>query len=219
MWGVRMWEYGEVHVGVHRGVRRVPLREAAQLLGVSKDAVRQRIRRGTIRSEKGEDGRVYVYVDASPDASQPQADHAGHAYPQAEGGRQHAHPGSPPLVEELRDQVGYLREQLRREQDAHAEARRIIAALTSRIPELTPPAQGEETSPASEPPTDRREYTVTPTPQPGRVGPQPPLEAAQEGAESPETPLERPEGEEAWVDATGSQEGTERPWWRRVFGG
>jgi hypothetical protein len=31
--------------------------------------------------------------------------------------------------------------------------------------------------------------------------------------ESPETPLERPEGEEAWVDATGSQERAERRWW------
>jgi hypothetical protein len=202
-------------VGVHRGVRRVPLREAARLLGVSKDAVRQRIRRGTIHSEKGEDGRVYVYVDASVDAAQPQADHAGHAYPQAEGGRQHADPA--PLVEELRDQVGYLREQLRREQDAHAEARRIIAALTSRIPELTPPVQGEETSPASEPPTDRREYTVTP--QPGRVGPQPPLEGAQEPAESPEMPADEQQGRGPVPDAGGLQEPISLPWWRRMFGG
>jgi hypothetical protein len=36
---------------------------------VSKDAVRQRVRRGTIRSERGEDGRVYVCLDASADAS------------------------------------------------------------------------------------------------------------------------------------------------------
>jgi DNA-directed RNA polymerase specialized sigma24 family protein len=41
------------------------LRQAATLLGISKDAVRQRIRRGTLRSGKGEDGRVYVYLDAS----------------------------------------------------------------------------------------------------------------------------------------------------------
>ena len=53
--------------GVHRGVRREPLREAALLLGFSKDAVRHRIRRGTLRSDKGEDDRAYVYVDAAPD--------------------------------------------------------------------------------------------------------------------------------------------------------
>jgi hypothetical protein len=37
--------------------------------------------------------------------------------------------------------------------------------------------------------------------------------------ESPETPLERPEGEEAWVDARGSETAPQRPWWKRVFGG
>jgi DNA-binding Lrp family transcriptional regulator len=50
-------------VGDDRGVRRIPLKEAAVALGISKDAVRQRIRRGTLRSDKGEDGRVYVYLD------------------------------------------------------------------------------------------------------------------------------------------------------------
>jgi hypothetical protein len=73
------------------------------------------------------------------DTAQHHADHAGHAYAQPEG-RQHADP----LVEELRDQVGYLREQLRREQDAHAEARRIIAALTARIPEHEAPSEPRE---------------------------------------------------------------------------
>jgi hypothetical protein len=56
---------GGVHVGEQRRVCRVPLRQATTLLGISKNAVRQRIRRGTLRSEKGEDGRVYVYLDAS----------------------------------------------------------------------------------------------------------------------------------------------------------
>ncbi len=50
-----------------------------------------------------------------------------------------------------------------------------------------------------------------------------PTEAPESGVEepeaSPETPLERPEGEEIWLDATSPQEGTERPWWRRMFGG
>jgi hypothetical protein len=41
-----------------------------------------------------------------------------------------------------------------------------------------------------------------------------------EARASPETPpVERPEGEEVWLDAASPQESSERPWWRRVFGG
>jgi excisionase family DNA binding protein len=156
---VRTWEYGEVHVGAHRGVRRVPLREAAELLGVSKDAVRQRVRRGTIRSEKGEDGRVYVYTDASPD------DVHGHA-PQDDSGV---------LVDELRDRVRFLERELERK-DA------ILLNMTEAMKALNPPS-----------PQEPSESPQTATEQPGRVEPQAQVE--------------------------GPQEGAERPWWRRVFGG
>jgi hypothetical protein len=162
---------GEVLMGgTRRGPRRT-LREAAARIGVSVEAIRMRVKRGTRRSEKGEDGRRYVYLDEAPDAAQPPADHAGHAYPQIEGRRRHADP----LVEELYDEVGYLREQLRREQDAHAEARRIIAALTARIPEVEAPAQDTSPEPPGEP--------TAATEQPGRVGPQTEVEGPQEAAE------------------------------------
>ncbi len=46
----------------------VPMREAADLLGISVAAVRQRIRRGTLESFKGEDGRWYVRIPTVPDA-------------------------------------------------------------------------------------------------------------------------------------------------------
>jgi len=46
----------------------VPMREAAERLGISIAAVRQRIRRGTLESFKGEDGRWYVRIPAVPDA-------------------------------------------------------------------------------------------------------------------------------------------------------
>jgi excisionase family DNA binding protein len=188
-------------VGAHRGVRRVPLREAAQLLGVSKDAVRQRIRRGTIRSEKGEDGRVYVFLDSSLDD----------VHEHDRGQRDHPHVD---LVDELRDRVRFLERELERK-DA------ILLNMTEAMKAIAPPAQEEAPPPPTDAPVDEREYTVTPTPQPGRVGPQTPLEGPQESSELPETPLERPEGEEAWVDATGSQEGAEPrvPWWRRMFSG
>jgi len=46
----------------------VPMREAADRLGISVAAVRQRIRRGTLESFKGEDGRWYVRIPIVPDA-------------------------------------------------------------------------------------------------------------------------------------------------------
>ena len=47
------------HRSEHRGERLVTVAEAAELLGISKDAVRMRVRRGTLRSEKTE-GRMHV---------------------------------------------------------------------------------------------------------------------------------------------------------------
>jgi hypothetical protein len=119
----------------------MPLKEAAAVLGVSKDAVRQRVRRGTLRSDKGEDGRVYVYLDASVDDV-----HAAKPPPASEAA------GDDPLHRQMQARIDDLREQLRREQDAHAEARRIIAGLVQRVPELEPSreARGSSTAGADE---------------------------------------------------------------------
>jgi hypothetical protein len=100
-----------------RPERRVHLSEAAEILGVSKDAVRMRVKRGTLRSEKGEDGRVYVWMNVIPDADPNCVHPQGEVDPYRE------------LVEELRDRVRSLEE-------ANRENRRIIAALTSRIPAI-----------------------------------------------------------------------------------
>jgi hypothetical protein len=127
----------EDHRQERRSERRVHLSEAAEILGVSKDAVRMRVKRGTLRSEKGEDGRVYVWVNVMP-----HADPNGGVPPQGEVDPYRE------LIEELRDRVRSL-------EDANRENRRIIAALTQRIPELDAP---------SEP----RESPVTPTEAPER---------------------------------------------------
>ena len=112
------------HRGERRSERRVHLSEAASLLGVSKDAVRMRVKRGTLRSEKEEDGRVYVWVNYSPDADP----NTVHPETQVEAWRE--------LIDELRDRVRSLEE-------SNRENRRIIAALTQRIPELEAPASPE----------------------------------------------------------------------------
>jgi hypothetical protein len=96
--------------------RRVTLREAADILGVSKEAVRKRVIRGTLRSEKGEDGRRYVYLPA--------------------GGDEVGSTESTTLISEMKEHITTLRAQLQAERRANEENRRIIAALTQRIPEL-----------------------------------------------------------------------------------
>jgi hypothetical protein len=53
--------------------------------------------------------------------------------------------------------------------------------------------------------------------------PEPPTEAPESVVEeprreSPETPVEKPEGEEVRLDAASPQEGSERPWWKKMFG-
>jgi predicted ArsR family transcriptional regulator len=45
-----------------KAVERVTIAQAAKQLGITQEAIRARIRRGSIESNKGEDGRTYVYL-------------------------------------------------------------------------------------------------------------------------------------------------------------
>jgi hypothetical protein len=168
--------------------QRLDLREAAEVLGATVDAVRKRVQRGSLDSEKGEDGRVYVWLDV--DQTQPE--------------RQ-----GPALVEEVRDRVRFLERLLEEEREARTEERRrhdtLMAQLMSRIPELEAPA-------TSEPPGG----SETATEQPGRVGPQPAVESTQEAQESHEMHMPEVHGGPLPRD---QHPPSERPWWRRMFGG
>ncbi len=48
-----------------RAAARMKVEEAARSLGIKEESVRKRVRRKKIRSEKDEDGRLYVYVYAT----------------------------------------------------------------------------------------------------------------------------------------------------------
>jgi len=144
---------------------RLTLRQAATRLGVSESAIRKRVERDTLRSDKGADGRRYVYLDTGADAVTDEG-----ADTSATGERD-------ALISELRAHNDTLREQLKAERQAHAEARRLLMAALERIP--------------------------------------PQLEAPRE---SPQTVEEEPEGSEPRPATVESQEGAQRPWWRRVFG-
>src|ERR687898_2964702 len=117
---------------------RVTIQEAAQRLGVKEDAIRKRIQRGTLRHEKTQEGRVFVWLDAAPDATQ---DTAQDTYRDA---------SQDALLTAKDETIAALREQLAQANERDRENRRIIAALTSRIPAIEAP---QETSEAPETPS------------------------------------------------------------------
>jgi hypothetical protein len=97
------------------------MREAADILGVSKEAIRKRVIRGTLQSDTGEDGRRYVYLDTDTD--------------EVPTGERDA------LISQLRDEVAYLREENRRKDE-------IIMQQVMTMRQLTAPAEEEPPSEA-----------------------------------------------------------------------
>jgi DNA-binding transcriptional MerR regulator len=155
-----------------QSVERLSVVEAAEALGVTRDAIHKRIRRGSIEHEQGDDGRFYVYVDTSTTGAEKSTDMS-------------VDDRTDILIAELQDRVRSLEE-------ANRENRRIIAALTQRIPAIEAPP---------EPPSEARESPET--------------------AAAPvqrETPLDEEERTPEDLGTPGS--GTARgAWWRRMFGG
>ena len=150
--------------------QRLSVSEAAALLGLSEDAVRSRLKRGTLRKDKAKDGTVLVVLgEGQPtdrptnNNDQPTTDQTG-----TRGAAQED------LVESLLDQVAYMREQLAQEREANRENRRLLAAALERIP---PQLEAPE-----EPSPERRESSTTPTEEPYSTHAPPP----------PQDPVERP---------------------------
>src|SRR5215207_1920669 len=56
---------------------RMTVAQAAQALGISAEAVRQRVRRGTLPTEKSEDGSVFVLIDPLQYAERTRTDGVG----------------------------------------------------------------------------------------------------------------------------------------------
>jgi excisionase family DNA binding protein len=145
---------------------RVTIQEAAQRLGVKEDAIRKRIQRGSLRHEKTQEGRVFVWVDVAQDATQ---DTTEDAYQDASQDAQAS------LLAAKDETIAALREQLTQANERDRENRRIIAALTQRIPAI-------EAAPTEMPP----EAPGAATEQPGRVGPQASVEGQESASEGPE---------------------------------
>ncbi len=105
--------------------RLVTVVEAATILGITPDAVRSRLRRGTLHKETGDDGTVYVRLDGD-----------------GRGDQSTDRPTDQPTVSyinALRSENELLRREL---EDRKEESRRkdhIIMTLAQRIPELEAP--------------------------------------------------------------------------------
>lgn len=113
---------------------RVTIQEAARRLGVKEPAIRKRIERGTLEKERGDDGRVYVYVDVPP----VEEGDTGH-----DAGRDESHPvGYDALISSQERQIEFLQRELEHRTEEIRRRDVIISQLTQRIPELEPGAPG-----------------------------------------------------------------------------
>jgi hypothetical protein len=113
---------------------RLTVPEAAGTMGISAEAVRQRIKRGTLTTEKDASGTVFVLLDA--------------VSTRTNGVRTNDSTGdSTVLVEELRDRVRSLETQLSEERMANRENRRLLAAALERIPAIEEAPSEERGSP------------------------------------------------------------------------
>jgi hypothetical protein len=120
--------------------RRLTVQEAAEALGTSVDAVRMRVRRGSLESEKAPDGRVYVHLNVDSSETRPRPDVESAA-----------------LLESKDETISLLKDQLREEREARRRADTLLAQLTQatsnltdRLRELGAPADTSAPTEASE---------------------------------------------------------------------
>ena len=115
--------------------RREDVKGAAEALGVTVEAVRKRIARGTLRSEKGPDGTRYVWLDEGPDhgrtgngtSSDVRADAILDAKEET--------------IAELRERVDQLGRILETRDEELRRKDTIIMQMAQRLPELEPASE------------------------------------------------------------------------------
>ena len=124
---------------------RLTVAQAADALGISQDAVRKRIARGTISHDRADSGRVHVYLSPSETVHKTDQDSV---QDDATKTVQDAYTRS------LEDQIAFLRRELERK-DA------ILLNLTERIPQLEAPPEPRESPQTVEEGPDRPEPRPT----------------------------------------------------------
>ncbi len=125
--------------------RRVTVSEAAGLLGITPEAVRMRIKRDTLRSDR-RDGRVFVLL--GPDRP-----------------TEHTTERTDPTDHRDRDElIAHLRSEVEAWREAARRKDHLLAAALERIPAIEAPASGA---------TDERGPHQTVEEEPGRASPRP----------------------------------------------
>jgi len=110
-------------------IDRVTVPEAAKLLRISEGAVRQRIHRGTLRTDKDEEGRVYVYI--TPEDTR-------------NNGETYAEDND--IITELRSRISFLEHELEDRKEENRRNQAILMTMAQRIPELEPASDERESS-------------------------------------------------------------------------
>ena len=111
---------------------RLTVAQAAERLGVTQDAVRKRIARGTIKHDKDYEGRILVYLDTFERKSKTDQDNE-----QDAGSKTVSDADQDKYTRSLEDQIDFLRRELERKDT-------IIMSLTQRIPELKASSEPRE---------------------------------------------------------------------------
>ncbi len=135
----------------HQAGRWLDVKDAAEELGISSDAVRKRVARGTLRSAKREDGGVRVWLDAVDDRrddDQPTGGtEAGHRLDELVEAKEEA-------LRDLRDQLEHMRRESERKDAIIMQMAQANASLTQRIPELEAPGEERDATEMASPRSD-----------------------------------------------------------------
>lgn len=120
---------------------RMTVEVAARILGIKEESVRKRVRRGRMRFEKGNDGRLYVYLDSTETVRDEDGDALPGLY--GDGSRYQPTDAAREIMETKDETIRILQHQLEEEREARRRADTIIAqltqlnvALTARVPSL-----------------------------------------------------------------------------------
>jgi hypothetical protein len=112
----------------HTSSNRVSVYQAAEIMGVTVDAIRKRVSRGTISHERDEDGRVWVVLDTDQDAASKVRDAD---QPQS---------ASDALISEMRNRIAFLEQEMEAWREESRRKDTIIMNMTEAMKALNPPA-------------------------------------------------------------------------------
>jgi hypothetical protein len=125
-------------------LERTTIAEAAKLLNITQEAIRARIKRGTIEHEKGEDGKTYVYLTDT----EAHAQHGPNGVPNGmlNGVVNDYIDALKSEIESLKEDREEWKEEARRKDTIIAQMNQSLSVMISRVPQLEAPPEAAESS-------------------------------------------------------------------------